>query len=300
MLYIDMDIRQLQIFRSVAQHLNFSKAAEALFIAQPAVSIAIKKLETELQTPLFNRASRRVSLTAEGKVLLNHANTILKQVHDARLEMDELRGLKAGQVRIAMPAMHGAYYLPALFQEFMQRHPNLRVYVQEEGTRQIEKNLVNDSIDLGIITNNQIPESLEAHPLLDEELVACVAPNHPFAQRKSISFTEFADENLILIKEGYFLRETIDRLSRQINKPIKIIFETNLMLLIKKLVLGGSGISACLDFVLNDETELVGVPFDPPIYLNMAIAWKRDHYLSAANRAFVEFMLHSVKISSAS
>lgn len=294
-----MDIRQLQIFCSVARHLNFSKAANELFIAQPAVSIAIKKLETELHTLLFNRASKKVSLTEEGKVLLIHAHTILKQARDAKLEMDELRGLGAGQVRIAMPAMHGAYYFPAIFQAFMQQHPNLRVYVQEEGTRQIEQNLVNGSIDLGIITNNQIPQSLEAHPLLDEQLVACVAPDHPFALRKYIPFAEFADENLVLIKEGYFLRETINRLSQNAHKSPNIVFETNLMLLIKKLVLGGIGISACLNFVLNDETELIGVPFDPPIYLNMAIAWKKDHYLSAANRSFVEFILKRIKDASA-
>lgn len=295
-----MDLRQLQIFCSVARHLNFSKAADELFIAQPAVSIAIKKLETELQTLLFNRVSKKVSLTEEGKVLLNHANTILKQARDAKLEMDELRGLGSGQVRIAMPAMHGAYYFPVIFQDFMRQYPNLRIYVQEEGTRQIEQNLVNGSIDLGIVTNNQIPESLEAHPLLDEQLVACVAPDHPFALRKCVPFAEFADENLILIKEGYFLRETINRLSQKAQKSPNIVFETNLMPLIKKLVLGGIGISACLNFVLNDETELIGVPFDPPIYLNMAIAWKKDHYLSAANRSFVEFILQRIKNAPAS
>lgn len=287
-----MNIRQLQIFRSVAQHLNFSKAAEELFIAQPAISIAIKKLEMELDTPLFNRASKRVSLTPEGKALLNHANTILKQVADAKTEMHSLRGLERGEVRIAMPAMLGAYHFPALFDHFMQQHPNLQIYVEEEGTRQIEQHLQDGLIDLGVITMDQAHDTLEVHPLIDEEMVICTAPGHPFAGREKVSAEEFFEENLILVKGGYFLRETIDRLSQQLQKTPKIIFETNLMSLIKRLVLGANGISTCLQFVLQQEQELAGVSFDPPIYFRMGLAWKKDHYLSAANRAFVNFLLN--------
>lgn len=286
-----MDIRQLQIFRSVAQHLNFSKAAEELYIAQPAISIAIKKLENELDTPLFSRTSKQVSLTPEGAALLSHANTILKQLADAKTEMQALRGLERGEVRIAMPAMLGAYHFPALFDQFMQDHPSLQIYVEEAGTRQIEQHLLDGSIDLGVVIMDQAREALEVHPLIDEEMVICTSPNHPFAKRDKVTAEEFFEENLILIKEGYFLRETIDRLSQELHKTPKIIFETNLMLLIKRLVLGGKGIGTCLRFVLEEEQELGGVPFDPPVIFRMGLAWKKDHYLSAANRAFVNFLL---------
>ncbi|MEZ5547145.1 MAG: LysR family transcriptional regulator [Pseudomonadales bacterium] len=292
-----MDIRQLQIFRSVAQQLNFSKAAEELFIAQPAISIAIKKLETELDTPLFNRTSKKVSLTPEGKALLNHANTILKQVADAKTEMHSLRGLERGEVRIAMPAMLGAYHFPALFDHFMRQHPSLQIYVEEEGTRQIEQHLLDGSIDLGVVIMEQAPETLEVHPLINEEMVVCTSPSHRFAKRDKINAEEFFEENLILIKQGYFLRETIDRLSLQLQKTPKIIFETNLMLLIKRLVLSGKGISTCLQFVLKEETELKGISFDPPIFLPMGLAWKKDHYLSAANRAIVNFLLNPSRLN---
>ncbi len=288
-----MDVRQLQIFRSVALHLSFSKAAEELFIAQPAISISIKKLENELDTSLFNRAARKVSLTPEGKALLSHANSILKQVADAKTEMHALRGLEKGEVRIAMPAMHGAYYFPAIFDHFMRQNPSLQIYVEEEGTRQIEQHLQDGTIDLGIVIMDDAPDTLEVHPLIDEEMVVCTPSNHPFAKRKTITAEEFFEENLILIKEGYFLRETIDRLSQQLQKPPKIIFETNLMLLIKRLVLSGKGISTCLQFVLQEETDLSGVSFDPPIFFRMGLAWKKGHHLSAANRAFVNFLLNS-------
>lgn len=286
-----MDIRQLQIFRSVAQHLSFSKAAEELFIAQPAISIAIKKLENELDTQLFNRATKRVNLTPEGKALLNHANTILKQVSDAKTEMQALQGLERGEVRIAMPSMLGSYHFPALFERFMKEHPSLQVYVEEEGTRQVEQHLLDGSIDLGVVIMDQAPESLEVHPLINEEMLVCLAPDHPLASRKRIAAEQFFEENLILIKEGYFLRETIDRLGQQLQIAPRIIFETNLMLLIKRLVLSGQGISTCLQSVLDNETELRGVSFDPPIYFRMGLAWKKGHYLSAANRAFVNFLL---------
>lgn len=286
-----MDIRQLQIFRSVAQNLSFSQAAESLFIAQPAISIAIKKLEAELNTPLFNRNRKQVSLTPEGRALLNHANTILKQVADAKNEMQALRGLERGEVRIAMPAMNGAYHFPALFAQFMQRHPSLQIYVEEEGTRKVEQHLEDGSIDLGVVILDQAPDTLEVHPLIDEEMVVCVAPEHRFSGLKKITAEEFFEENLILVKEGYFLRETIDRLAIAAQRTPKILFQSNLMLLIKRMVLSNLGISTCLKFVLKEETELKGISFDPPIILRMGLAWKRGHYLSSANRAFVDFLL---------
>jgi len=290
-----MDIRQLQIFRSVAHHLSFSKAAEELYIAQPAISIAIKKLEQELETPLFSRTSKQVTLTPEGYALLSHANTILKQIADAKIEMQALRGLERGEVRIAMPAMLGAYHFPAVFDQFMQDHPSLQIYLEESGTRQIEQHLLDGSIDLGIVIMDQAHEALEVHPLIEEEMVICTAPNHPFTQQQKVSADEFFSENLILIKEGYFLRETIDRLSQKLHKTPKIIFETNLMLLIKRLVLSGKGVGTCLRFVLEEEHELGGVPFDPPIIFRMGLAWKKGHYLSAANRSFVNFLLGNLK-----
>lgn len=286
-----MDIRQLQIFAEVAKHLSFSKAAQTLHVAQPAISIAIKKLEHELDTVLLNRGAKKVSLTPEGEYLLAHAKKMLLQMAEAKLEMRELKGLVKGKVSIAMPAMYASYYFPDIISVFRKQHPDLSILVKEAGTREIEQDLLNGDIDLGVVTLDHTSEALEVHPLLDEEMVACVAHDHPFAKAQSITFKEFFKEPLILVRPGYFLRETVDRSAQELGISPNIAFETNLMLLIKKLALSGCGVGTCLRFVLKDEETLKGVSFNPQVLFRMGLAWRKGHYLSTANRAFIDFVL---------
>lgn len=285
-----MDVRQLQIFAQVAKHLNFSKAADSLYIAQSAISIAVKKLEQELDTPLFNRGQRKVSLTHEGHALLAHAEKILAQMAEAKLELQELKDIQRGSIFIAMPAMYAAYYFPHIISEFMALHSGLKVLVKEEGTREIAKELLNGTVDLGVVTLDNLPDELEVLPLVDEEMVVCASPSHPFAKLKSIQAKQFFTQPLILVREGYFLRESVDQMAEACNTEANIVFETNLMLLIKKLVLNNIGISTCLRFVLQDDTQLKGIPFDPPTLLRFGLAWRKDRYLSSANRAFIDFL----------
>jgi len=107
-----MDTRLLTYFAAVAKYQNITHAAKALHIAQPALSVAIKKLESQLELELFRRNERKIALTHEGEVLLTHAKQILQQLDDATLAMKELRGLEKGEVRLGVPSIMGSYYFP--------------------------------------------------------------------------------------------------------------------------------------------------------------------------------------------
>ena len=286
-----MDIRQLEIFACVAKHNSFTRASRVLHIVQPAISIAIRKLEEEVGVTLFNRSGKTVSLTSEGKKLLAHAQLILNQREQALLEMQELKGLQQGEVRIAMPSMHGSYFFPKLFSLFKRKHPSLAIYVKEAGTKEVQQALLDGEIELGIVMVDEAPEALEIKPFLVEQMVALVSPEHPFAKLKHISFSEFAGQPLIVTREGYFMRETINRMSRHAGITPNIQFETNLMLLTKQLVLDKHGISTGMSMVLDNERDMVGIPFKPAIHFNMGIAWKKTQYLSKSNQAFVNFLL---------
>src|SRR5690242_5847084 len=109
---VSMDVRQLRYFLEVARVSSFTKAAERLRIAQPAVSMAVKKLEEELDLVLLNRQDKKVSLTAEGEIFVTHARRIIDDVKAAELEMGELKGLASGEVRIGIPPMISAYFFP--------------------------------------------------------------------------------------------------------------------------------------------------------------------------------------------
>ena len=287
-----MDKRQLQIFHSVVNEGSFTKAASTLHMAQPAVSIAIRKLEQELAVILLNRSDRKVTLTAEGARLFVHAEKILRQFQQAVQEITELSNLQGGQVCLGTSAMLGSYYLPEKIAAFRKLHPKIDVQISGEGTRRSQQLILSGEIDMGVITMDNIPEALEVHRLLEkEEVVACVSPRHRFAKKEALDFTSFVKEPLIVYREGYYLRELIGRLSEAQGIEPKIAVETDLLRLMVSLVQEDLGLGFCLRRLAEKEPELVGIPFKQPIYLELGIAWKRNQYLSKANRCFVDFLL---------
>lgn len=286
-----MDLRKLAIFSAVAEQGGFTRAAEQLHMAQPAVSIAVRKLEQELDLLLFQRLERGIQLTPEGRALYRHAERILQTVSEAQLEMDELRGLHKGEVRVGIPSMLGSYYFPEILMAFKQRYPGLNLSVVEAGTRDLQRMIDRGELDMGIIVRDQLPEHLESRVFLREEMVACVPAGHPFAAAERVDFDAFFAEQLVLFKEGYFHREFIDALARRSGNRPQIAFETNLIPLIRAIVRKGFGITTFLRMVVEDDPQLHACSFAEPVWLDLCVAWKRGGYLSHADRRFVDFLL---------
>lgn len=289
-----MDLRQFRVFVEVARLGSFTRAAEQLRIAQPAVSISIRKLEEELDVTLFNRQEKNVSLTTEGETLLTHANRIMEDFAAAEAEMAELRGLTKGEVRIGIPPMMSSYYFPLIIKNFRQRYPNLKLSVRGEGAASIQRLITRGEIDMGVIAGQKIPEGLEWQHFLREEIVACVPPDHPLAGRESVTLEEFLQEPQILFKEGYYMRELIDELVEERDLSPQFVFETNLFSLVRSLIKQRLGVSTFLRMVVTGDDELAAVSFDPPLYIDLVIAWKANRYLSRANRAFIDFLLENL------
>lgn len=286
-----MDIKPLRYFQAVALARSFTRAAEQLHVAQPAISMAIKKLEAELELTLFHRHERQISLTDEGEKLLQHSQKILQALDDARLEMAELKGLTRGEVRVGIPSMLGSYYFPPILMAFRHRYPELNLSVIEGGTWQLQQMLERGELDLGIIVAEFVPEELKAETFLQAEMLVTVARDHPLAQQTRISYDDFFNEELVMFKEGYFHRKIVDRMAQEAGRSPNIGFETNLIPLIKSIVKQGFGISTLLGMVIEEDADLVGLSFTEPVWLDLSIAWRRDGYLSRANQAFVDFLL---------
>ncbi|MBU1296132.1 MAG: LysR family transcriptional regulator [Gammaproteobacteria bacterium] len=285
-----MDIKPLRYFIAIAKTESFTKAAQQLGVAQPAVSMAIKKLEADLGLTLIHRADRNIGLTDEGKKLLIHAEKIIQATDDALLEMSELKGLSQGEVRVGIPSMLGSYYFPPILMAFRHKYPTIMLKVIEGGTWQLQKMLENGELDLSVIVAETLPDGLETQALIREEMLVTIATDHPFSQLEKISPEAFFDEELVMFKEGYFHRRIVDKLAKACKKTPKIGFETNLIPLIKSITQQGFGISTLLAMVIEEDDDLITRSFDPPIWLDLGIAWRKDSYLSKANRAFLEFV----------
>lgn len=286
-----MELRQLRYFVTTARLGSFTRAAEQLRIAQPAISMAIRKLEEELELTLLNRQDKRVTLTAEGETFLAHALRLLGDVAAAEQEMADLRGLERGEVRIGIPPMLSTYFFPGIIRDFAIRYPRLQLSVNGDGAGRIRQMIDQGELDMGVIAERSVVESLEARHFLREEVLVCVPKAHPFAGRSAVTFAEFVGEPLIFYKAGYYQRELILEKLKGSGAEPRIVFETNLFSLVKSLVREGLGISTFLRMVVAGDDDLAAVPFDPPLYLDLVIAWKRGAYLSRANRAFVDFLL---------
>lgn len=285
-----MESKHLKHFVAVAEHGHFTRAAKALHIAQPALSISIKKLELNLGVELFRREDRQVSLTDEGKVLYEHAKRILQQLEDAQLAIDELKGLEKGEVRLGAPSMMGSYFFPQILMAFNSRYPNLKLTLVDAGTRDIRKMLLNGELDIGMIDDVNVPDDLDTDHLLQVEMLAVVAKEHPFAKQKSVSFDAFFDNELVMFKPGYFHRDFLEDKALQCNKEMRFSFETNLLPMILSIVKNEFAITALLELVTQNEKDVVGVPFEPRVKINLSLAWRKHGYLSMADRTFIDFV----------
>ncbi|WP_341502191.1 LysR substrate-binding domain-containing protein [Gallaecimonas sp. GXIMD4217] len=286
-----MESKALRYFQAVARHLSFTQAARELNLAQPALSMAIARLEQELELALFHRHDRRISLSDEGKVLLAHADKVLRDLDDARQAMAELRELERGQVRVGLSNMLGSYYFPPLLMAFRLRHPHLELSVVEGGTSEIRRQLEAGELDLGVVVQADLPPGLEGRPFLREQMLVTLPQGHPLAARQAISLEDFFAEELVLFQQGYFHRQVVDGLARRIGAKPRVAFQANLIPLITTLVQQGFGISTLMAMATRDAPGLVTRPFAEPVWLDLTLAWRRDRHLSRANQAFLDFLL---------
>ncbi|KHT46096.1 LysR family transcriptional regulator [Vibrio sinaloensis] len=292
-----MDLKRLHYFNQLAKTGNFTKAADQLGIAQSALSTSIKKLEQQLGLKLVNRTERQMSLTAEGQVLLRHAKIILEDVEQAEKELQELKGLTSGVIKFGAPAMLASYFLPDALEQFKKAYPGIQINIHEAGTATLAQMLVNGELDLALIRGDREHEQIRQSLLAQDQIAACVPISHPFAKRSAITLDEFCQQPLVLFKNGYFLRETVNSYCQQNKLTPQVHFETNLPELLKSMVRRQVGIGTCLPILVADDPELKAIPFDPPIPLQLGIGWKSSHYLSTAAKAFVDFLQGTIKQS---
>ncbi len=287
-----MDLRQLQVFMEIVKQGNFTRAAESLHIAQPAVSMTIRKLEEDLDLVLLNRSEKQVTLTAEGEALLKHAERILDDFSVAATEMAELKELVRGEVRIGIPPMMSAYYFPRIISSFRNHYPNLNLVVNGDGAGRIQQMIVKGELDMGVIASPDRVAGIDYQHFLREEIVACLPANHPLADQTSISMADFLRYPLILFKEGYYMRELMDEYLTATGTQANIVFETNLFTLVRNLIRQQLGSSTFLRMAVTNAPDIAVLPFDPPLHIDLFIAWKSQRYLSRANRAFIDVLLN--------
>ena len=199
---IDFDLRQLEIFQKVVDLQSFSKAADAVFLAQASVSERIATLENMVGTRLLDRLGRKVVPTKAGELLYKHATLLLAMKRTASMEMENFLGLKQGEVTMGGSTIPGEYILPKLIGRFRKKFPFVSVTLVVADTAEIESEVVEGDFELGVIGSKSTDRSLLSYELWKDELVVAVPSSHPWADREEISVKELSKEPFISREAG--------------------------------------------------------------------------------------------------
>lgn len=287
-----MDLRQLEYFQMVSRLNNVTRAAERLHVAQPSITVAIKKLEEELGVQLFDRNQKKITLTSEGKIFLSRVEKILADVQDAVLEMHDYHEIKRGAITVGVPPMIGSFLFPKIFANFRKIYPNIDLTISEEGSLGIREMLEQGDLDLGIIILARESKFLESIPISHNQILACLPHEHRLSLKKSISFSDLKNEKFIMLKEDTYHRQVILEECAKEGFTPEIILSSSQIETIRGLVANGLGISFLIDSIAKRKKDLISIPLSDPIKIQIALAWKKDKYLSKASQAFIEFIKH--------
>ena len=239
-----MELMQLEMFVAVVQEGSLQAAAERVYRSQPAVSVAIKKLEQRVASPLFDRSKRRdYSLTPAGEVLYSYASRLVSLRCQAVAAMEGLKELKQGHLRIGANECTNSSLLPRLTQVFHQRYSSIRIEVLCEHTVGLVRQLKDRRLDLALL--DYLPEEyeLEAQPLIRDEVVLIASPQHQFAQRARVHVRELEAESLIVQNHPSALRQRVIEVFKRFETRLNMSIESPTIDSIKKMVAVNVGVA---------------------------------------------------------
>ena len=292
---------QLRILKAIAEQGSFKKAADILFVTQPAVSLQIQNLEKQLDITIFDRGGRKALLTEAGQLLLDYCERILNQCDEACKAVEDLNSLKGGTLIIGASQTTGTYLMPRMIGLFRLKYPDVSVQLQVHSTRRTGWSVANGQIDLAII-GGQLPPELEdllqITPYATDELALVLPTNHKFSTKKELSKEDLYKLNFVTLDSQSTTRKDVDKLLKNSGLDIqrlKIEMELNSLEAIKNAV--QSGLGAAFLPVVSIERELASGTIYKPNMVDLGV--KRElklitnpsRYTSKASEAFKKDIL---------
>ncbi|WP_435925850.1 cidABC operon transcriptional activator CidR [Paenibacillus sp. DYY-L-2] len=294
-----MDIRQMQYLLEVARLKSFTKAAEALYITQPTISKTIKSMEEDLGVVLFDRIGKTIELTDAGQLIVQQAQQIVASFQNLMAELDDLRNLKKGHIRIGLPPMVGVSFFPRVIGGFHERYPEITIQLFEDGAKKVESDVAAGLLDVGVVVLPTVQEGLNSFPFVEEKLNLVVPLNHRLAMRQKADLAELAEEGFVLFREDFTLHDRIIAECAKAGFQPRIIYESSQWDLISEMVAVGLGITLLPETICREvDQERVRILqlVNPSIPWKLGIVWREDRYLSFASREWIRFAQEALSI----
>lgn len=287
-----LDILHLTYFTEVARQKSFTKASKILHVTQPSISKVIKTLENELGVILLERSGRQVELTDAGQALLQRAEDVLIAMDNLTIELADVVGLKNGRLVIGLPPMIGARFFPNVIGEFKRIYPTIEIKLIEVGSKEVESNIENGTLDLGVVALPLSKDLFETFPFISESLYIVLYPDHPLANAAKLALSDLRAESFILYRDDFSLNDLIMSKCKQQGFEPHIVCQSSQWDFIAEMVLSKLGIALLPETIcrgLERQNYRIIPLVDPVIPWDLAIVWKKGKYLSFAARKWLEF-----------
>ena len=287
-------LRQLRIFEAAARHLHFGRAAAELHLSQPAVSIQLKQLETDVQLPLFEQMGRRMHLTRAGIELAGHARAILARLREADDAIDGLKGVSAGELHIACTTT-AVYFVPRLLAAFRRDRPKLRVRLTVKNRELVVRDLVDNTVDLVVM--GAAPPGLDTISVAfaNNPLAVVASRDHPLAHKRRVRLEQLAEDTFLIREPGSGTRSAMERaFSAHKFRPRETV-EMGSNETIKQAVMVGMGVSflslhtTALELATRQLAELK--VDGTPVMRDWCVIHRERKRLSPATAAFKDYLV---------
>ena len=287
--------RRLQVFHAVARHLSFTRAAEALFMTQPAVTFQIKQLEEQFNTRLFERGHGRIALTSAGEIVLDYAERILALSSELETRIGEMTGQMRGPLLLGASTTIAEFMLPRILGEFNSLYPQVRTRLTVANSETIESRIIEHNLDVGLIEVETRNQNLQSEVCCDDELVVICTPDHPLKSHGPATARTLLEYEYVSREPGSGTREVTDAwfgAAGVASDKLKTLMELGSLEALKGVVVTGLGFAVVSRASVDRELRLgslIAIPLDPPLTRRLSVVFPKDRFRSRVVTSFIEF-----------
>jgi len=305
---------QLRILKAIAAEGSFKRAADSLYVSQPAVSLQVQNLERQLDVPLFDRGGRRAQLTEAGHLLLSYGDRILSLCEETCRAIEDLQNLQGGTLIVGASQTTGTYLLPRMIGMFRQRYPEVAVQLHVHSTRRTAWSVSNGQVDLAIIGGEvppELQESLQISPYAEDELALILPASHAFARHGTIQKEDLYKLQFITLDSQSTIRKVIDQVLTRCGietRRLKVEMELNSIEAIKNAVQSGLGAAFVSITAIEKELQMGAIRRvriqDVVVNRMLSVIFNPNRYRSKAAQAFLneilpQFSLYKSQVAAA-
>lgn len=287
--------RRLQVFHAVARHLSFTKAAEALFMTQPAVTFQIKQLEEHFNMRLFERGHGRISLTTAGEIVLEYAEKILALSSELDTRLGEMSGQMRGPLLVGASTTIAEFMLPRILGEFNSLYPQVRARLTVANSEAIENRIAERSLDVGLIEIETKNQNLLSEVCCEDELQVICTPDYPLSGMRSVTPQVLLDYEFVSREQGSGTRDVTDSYFREAGVSpdrLKTLMELGSPEALKGVVSTGLGFAILSRASVDKEVQLgslIAIPLQPRLTRRLSLLSPKGKFRSRVVTTFMEF-----------